>query len=140
MTMGNIIVQGDRVRQHTSSRINQQLNREREESVQRYASQPIEMIDQRLDQLNQEWDIERWLEMNASALALLGVTPGFTVNKKWLLLSGIVLPFLFQHAVQGWCPPVPILRRLGVRTQQEIDAEKLALVSLREKATVRAME
>ena len=47
------------------------------------------------------------------------------------MLPGIVLPFLFQHAVQGWCPPVPVLRRLGVRTREEIDREKYALKVLR---------
>jgi hypothetical protein len=28
-------------------------------------------------------------------------------GRKWLILPGIVTAFLFQHAVQGWCPPVP---------------------------------
>jgi hypothetical protein len=37
-------------------------------------------------------------------------------------------PFLLQHGLQGWCPPLPVLRRLGVRTQREIDAEKYALM------------
>lgn len=52
---------------------------------------------------------------------------GVTVNRKWLLLPGTVLPFLFQHAVQGWCPPVVLFRRLGVRTHKEIQLEKSAL-------------
>jgi hypothetical protein len=36
-----------------------------------------------------------------------------------------------QHAVQGWCPPVPIFRRLGIRTQTKIDHERYALKVLR---------
>jgi hypothetical protein len=56
---------------------------------------------------------------------------GLTVNRKWLYLSGTVLSFLLMHAVQGWCPPVPLLRKLGVRTQREIDAELYALKMLR---------
>ncbi len=44
-----------------------------------------------------------------------------------LLVSG----FLFQHAIEGWCPPVPILRRLGFRTSYEIDEERQALKALR---------
>ncbi|WP_111420331.1 efflux transporter outer membrane subunit, partial [Rhodoplanes roseus] len=35
--------------------------------------------------------------------------------------------FLFQHAIQGWCPPVPILRRLGFRT--ELEATYLTLTA-----------
>src|SRR5439155_25183417 len=50
---------------------------------------------------------------------------------KFFAIPCFVLPFLFQHAIQGWCPPVPILRRKGVRTRREIDAEKYALKALR---------
>jgi hypothetical protein len=39
--------------------------------------------------------------------------------------------FLLQHAVQGWCPPLPLLRRLGVRTADEINEERYALKALR---------
>jgi hypothetical protein len=52
-------------------------------------------------------------------------------GKKWLLVPAVVLPMLFYHAVQGWCPPLPLFRRLGVRTQREIDAEIYALRLLR---------
>ncbi|HKR79742.1 MAG TPA: hypothetical protein VJR69_08555 [Nitrospira sp.] len=31
------------------------------------------------------------------------------------------------HAFEGWCPPVNLFRRLGVRTQREIDEERYAL-------------
>jgi hypothetical protein len=33
--------------------------------------------------------------------------------------------------VQGWCPPIPVLRRLGFRTAFEIDQERQALKLLR---------
>src|SRR5213082_440688 len=75
--------------------------------------------------------MERWLEANASALAFTGTVLGLLVNKKFFAIPCVVLPFLFQHAVQGWCPPVPIFRRKGVRSRREIDAEKYALKALR---------
>jgi len=81
--------------------------------------------------LDREWDIERTIETQASGLMLAGVTLGATVNKKFLILPAIVAGFLLQHAIQGWCPPVPVLRRLGLRTQSEIDAERYALKALR---------
>jgi hypothetical protein len=31
------------------------------------------------------------------------------------------------NASTGWCPPLPLLRRLGIRTRGEIDREKYAL-------------
>ena len=58
-------------------------------------------------------DIERTLEANAASLSLIGVTLGLTVDRRWLALPVGVAAFLLQHAVQGWCPPVPVLRRLG---------------------------
>ena len=89
------------------------------------------MIDRRIADLDREWDIERWLEANASSLALSGLLLGLTVNRKWLLLTGTVMGFLLMHAIQGWCPPVPVMRRMGVRTRGEIDREKFALKILR---------
>jgi hypothetical protein len=38
---------------------------------------------------------------------------------------------LLQHALQGWCPPIPLLRRLGFRTEAEINRERYALKALR---------
>jgi hypothetical protein len=38
---------------------------------------------------------------------------------------------LLLHAVQGWCPPVPLFRRLGFRTSAEIHQERYALKALR---------
>ena len=43
----------------------------------------------------------------------------------------MVAGFLLQHAVQGWCPPLPVFRRLGFRTQTEIEEERYALKALR---------
>lgn len=83
-----------------------------------------------MQELDEEWDVERVLEVNASTLALTGLALGVTVNKRWLAMPAVVLLFLFQHGVQGWCPPLPILRRLGIRSRGEIDREKYALKEL----------
>jgi hypothetical protein len=53
------------------------------------------------------------------------------VDRRWYLLAGVVAGFLLQHAVQGWCPPVPVFRRWGFRTAAEIDEERYALKALR---------
>ena len=47
------------------------------------------------------------------------------------MLPAIVVGFLLQHAMQGWCPPIPILRRMGIRTASEIDTERCALKVIR---------
>src|SRR3954462_1274049 len=121
----------DRVQAHTAREVNEGIEREAKLRVVHAATQPASAISRRIDQLDEEWDIERWLETNASALAFTGTVLGLLVNRKFFAIPCIVLPLLFQHAVQGWCPPVPILRRNGVRTRREIDAEKYALKALR---------
>jgi hypothetical protein len=121
----------DRVRANTAQEINRQIDLEIESRIRKYAQRSSEDITRRIRELDREWDVERVLETNASALAFTGLLLGVTQNRKWLILPGLVLPFLFQHAIQGWCPPLPILREMGVRTRQEIDREKYALKVLR---------
>lgn len=123
--------QPDRVRAHSSREANSDIDGEIRACVEYYAGRSPAEIDRRIDELDREWDVERVLETNASTLAFAGLLLGVTHNKKWLIVPGIVLPFLFQHAVQGWCPPLPVLRKLGVRTREEIDREKYALKALR---------
>lgn len=125
------LVTADRVRAHTAPHVNRRIDEATEERVQRYAGASEAEISYRIAELDREWDTERVLETNASALAFTGLVTAMLSDRKWLILPGIVLPFLFLHAVQGWCPPLPILRRLGIRTRKEIDAEKFALKALR---------
>lgn len=120
-----------RVTRNTAEHINERIRHETEENVARTAAAGLEAIDLRLEELDREWDIERILEANASSVVLLGLGLGAFVDRRWLILPTVVAGFLLQHAVQGWCPPVPLLRRLGVRTQTEIDYERYALKGLR---------
>jgi hypothetical protein len=120
----------ERVPAHTSETVNERIERETYDRVRRFAARPSE-IPQRLHELDKEWDIERAIETNASALAFIGVILGYFHHPYWLALPAAVTGFLFQHAVQGWCPPVPILRRLGFRTVYEIEQERYALKAMR---------
>jgi hypothetical protein len=120
----------DRVRRSTPSHLNERIDRQIAGNVATYANSSQRAIQQRIHELDREWDVERVLEVNASTLALTGLALGLTVNKKWLALPAAVMAFLLQHGTQGWCPPLPILRRLGIRTRGEIDREKYELLSL----------
>jgi hypothetical protein len=121
----------DRVRAHTARKTNRLIEREIQRRLVYAASENSRAVSRRIAELDEAWDIERWLQANASVLAITGVVLGLTVNKKFLALPCIVLPLLFQHAVQGWCLPIPLLRRFGVRTRRELDAEKFALKAIR---------
>lgn len=120
----------ERVRRHTASRVNQRIDATIAETVYRYAGRTEGAIAARLDELDREWDIERVLQAHAATIALGSV--GLAMfNRRWSLLTSGVLGFLLVHAVQGWCPPLPVFRRLGVRTRGEIEREKFALRFLR---------
>ena len=129
--MGLSMETPDRVRAHTADSVNDYIDRQIDKRIRDYSHKGYGAISQRIEALEREWDIERVLEMNASFLAFSGLALGLLRDKRWLIVPGIVLPFLFQHAVQGWCPPLPVLRRLGFRTREEIDREKYALKALR---------
>jgi hypothetical protein len=127
----SLIDSTDRVRNHTPASFNQKIDAQLTERLHHYANQPKAAISERIEALKHEWDIERILELNASSLAFIGVVLSLTVDHRWLWLTGVVLVFLFQHSIQGWCPPLPVFRRFRVRTRSEIDQEKFALKALR---------
>jgi hypothetical protein len=127
----NIPATVNRVPRNTSDSVNEQLREEMEQNIARYGMAGDEAIGERLQELDEEWDIERALEANAAMAALLGLGLGALVNRKFFALPAVVAGFLLQHALQGWCPPVPVFRRLGFRTQPEIARERYALKALR---------
>ena len=119
-----------RIRSHTAHAINRRIDKQIEQSIRYHAAHP-EKIDQRLLELEREWDIERALAANAASVSIFGVLMGLIGKRGFYWLPGIVGGFLLQHALSGWCPPLPVLRRLGFRTAGEIHREKYALKALR---------
>jgi len=117
----------ERVSINTDQRINDRIWRQTQERMRHVARQGPPAIHRRLRELDLEWDIERYVETMAPTLTLLGLTLGLTRDRRWLLVPFLVQGFFLQHAIQGWCPPIPLLRSLGVRTVQEIERERCAL-------------
>lgn len=120
-----------RVPEHTAAHVNERIRRQTEQNVASHGGAGAKAIDDRLKELDREWDIERVLEANAATVALIGLGLGATVDRRFNWLPAAVAGFLLQHAIQGWCPPVPIFRRLGIRTASEIAEERYALKALR---------
>ena len=120
----------DRVRRATAEHVNEQIDLQTEANIRRYMNAGDATILERIRELDHEWDIERVLETNASALALTGLTLGLTVSKRFLIMPVLAMSFLMLHGMRGWCPPIAMLRRLGVRTRNEIDQERYRLRTL----------
>jgi hypothetical protein len=121
----------DRTIAHTRPTVNQRIHGRTLHDVSRYIGADPVFIDERIRQLEREWDVERTLEANGAIIALAGLALGVTVDRRFLAVPAAVAGILLQHALQGWCPPLPFLRRIGVRTAAEIHQEIIALRILR---------
>lgn len=120
-----------RVRKNTPVEHNKKIDLKVEKIIENYRYLSSDEISCRLAELKKEWDIEKTLEVNASTLAVTGLLLGTFGSRKWYFLPMIVTSFLLQHGIQGWCPPLPLFRKFGIRTRQEIDEEMYALKILR---------
>lgn len=120
-----------RVSRQTTSSANKRSQRASGKRV-RHSSRDQDQVERRLRELDREWDIERAFQANAGVAGLLALMIAARSGKRrWLALPVAISGFLLQHAIQGWCPPVSILRRLGLRTSYEIEEERRALKALR---------
>lgn len=124
-------VEPDRVRAHSAEPANRRLDQDTQQCLELFAARSTDEIGRHIAAVEREWDVERYLQTNASIVSLGGLLLGATVDRRFLALPAIVFGFFLQHAVQGWCPPLPVFRGMGVRTRREINREKYALKALR---------
>jgi hypothetical protein len=121
-----------KVNRNTNSEINNSIQQKSEKNVKDLFRKDKKDIIARIRELDYEWDTERVLELNFACIVLITSILGVLGKKGWMLLSGIASYFMIKHALQGWCPPLPIIRKLGVRTAGEIFNEKTALQKIME--------
>ena len=121
----------NRVRRNTSPEVLRRIDEQIERNIQFYSAQSKDVISRRIHELQEEWSIERWLELNVATIGLSTVILALTNNRKWALVTCGALGMFLMHALQGFDPPLPLLRRLNVRTRGEIDREMYALKALR---------
>lgn len=123
--------EADRVRANTASSINSRIDAESEYRLARYGNQTALSTGRPIEELDREWDVERVIEVETSSIALVGLLLSVLVNKKLLIVPGLVSAMLFLHATHGFYPLLPFFRRLGLRTRNEIDRERYALKAIR---------
>lgn len=119
----------DRVRANTHPAVNERIDRQAQLRIQESAADSD--VTKKLAQLGREWDFERIIEAEAAATGLLGLALAITVNKRFLLMPAMATAMMLLHAIHGWYPLLPVLRRIGVRSQDEIERERYALKALR---------
>jgi hypothetical protein len=120
----------DRVRRHTAAEVLRRIDDQTVAGLTRCAKSPAQ-TDQRLSELDREWDIDRALEVEAATMGLIGLVLGTLVRKQLLALPAIVAAAVLLQATTGRYPLMPLFRRLGLRTAKEIARERYALKALR---------
>ena len=128
--MGIVGKTATRVADHTDPRVNEEIWLRSLERIEKYAHRDRTAIVRRLAELDREWDIERMLGTHGAILGLAGLWLGAAYGARWRWLTGLSLASGLAHFVHGWCPPGVVLRRLGFRTEREIDEERAALIAL----------
>ena len=118
-----------RVPQHTAADVNQAIAETTARSIAYFKTHPHQ-IRARMKELDREWDVERALATGSSCLSLFGLLMTTSGRRRWLALPVAVQGFYLQHTLQGWCPPLPLFRRLGFRTPNEIEHERCELRAL----------
>ena len=131
----------DRVRDHSPQHINLRIARNIDITVQHCIREGREALVERLAEIDREWDIDRVLMANFSIAGGLTYAVGlhhflqrpfFGLGRRrtgLLYVLGAQLGFLLMHASIGWCPPLLVWRRMGVRTKSQIELERSLLLA-----------
>jgi len=119
-------VRSDRIRRRTFARFNERIDHRTHDKMDDAIAGGRAAIIERLHKLDRELDVERML------LGAFGTIGGFSLafgdRKTWKRVLRVQALFSVMQALVGWCPPVVVFRRMGIRTAREIAAERAALV------------
>ena len=91
-----------------------------------------EAIQNRIQELEKEWDLERVYELNSTFSELDGTLLGKILNKNHTKLPFSTITVLTQEKGESWNAPISHFKSLGYRSAEEIEAEKQALKALKE--------
>lgn len=121
----------DRVRAATDQRLNEKIDKDTERRLKFAGSEDDDRISERILSAGEEWTSDRIIAAEASITGIAGIALAIFVDMRFLIMPGMATAMLFLHGTHGWYPLLPLLRRLGVRSQDEIDREYYALKALR---------
>ena len=130
-TTTNPALEADPVRRYTTQEMLEQVEKQIQHNIEFYGAQPPHVLSERIEELRREWSMERYLQVNVASLGFATAFLALTGSKKWAVLTCTALGFFLFHSLRGFDPPIPVLRRMGVRTRSEIDRELYALKLIR---------
>lgn len=121
----------ERVARTTPDSMNDRIRRKTIDRLDHIGNDP-EKIEKRLVEIKKEWDFERCILVIGAFANSMSLTVGYFFYHRAFIVTALVGLFLLVHALHGWAPPLPILRRLGVRTAREIENERFILLLRRD--------
>jgi hypothetical protein len=122
----------DRTRANTWPVVNARIDRRAQMRLRAAADlASADELSSRIEALEHEWSFDRVLETEAALTGLLGLALAAAVDRRLLVVPGVAALMTLVHATHGWYPLLPLFRRMGIRTQNEIDRERYALKALR---------
>lgn len=110
------------------SRASQQGTREQDQR-QAPAGQGGSKLEQKLEELQSEWTLERIKEVASAAVVIIGVFLSVKNRKKLEEAGQKVASILGVENLRDWTPPEGLLNMLGIRRQEEVDKEVEKLYS-----------
>jgi hypothetical protein len=122
----------DRARNLTADKVNYKLDKHIERALRGVLVQGPEAIEERLNEIDKEWDLDRILMLNFGVLVFAQLLAA-RKDRRWLWGPLFQTPFMVMHATLGWCPPSLWFRPMGFRTKFEIRAERDILVKALER-------
>jgi hypothetical protein len=120
----------EKAERNTSPAAMQRFDQQFRENIARLKGADKHAIEQRLSELDREWNVERAIELEAPTMILVGLALGTLSNRKWFAVSAMAASMVILHNLQGWYPLLPVFRAAGLRTAEEIEQERMALKAL----------
>ncbi len=106
------------------------------ENLDYYRLESEGVINNRIKELEAEWDVERSIQLKASLIAFSGLALGASLGKKWLMIPAAICSFFAVHAIKGGAMPVSG----NSRTRRQIAEEQFGLKELLRKGSYKNLD
>jgi hypothetical protein len=102
-------------------------------SIRFYSTQPLELLNRRIQELESEVPLETFVYRGGAVLIVVSLLILLfrRGTRSWLILALAVTALQLQYSQQGQNVLTDILRKRGYRSRREIEAEKNSLKALR---------
>jgi hypothetical protein len=110
-----------------------EVDRHTARSIRFYSTQPVELLNRRIQELEWEVPLEMFVFRGGAVLTVVSLLVLLFRRKSrsWLIIALFVTALQLQYSQQGQNILTDILRNRGYRSRREIEAEKNSLKALR---------